>query len=111
MSEKNSCGCGKKNDSNGQVEQFDAEGGAQVQSSPHEAAQVQAAVEAAVEENRHGCGCGGQGHGHGNGHGHRHGGCGCGGRGKRHGQRSEATPQDAPDDISEGRPQLGLRSE
>lgn len=47
------------------------------------------------EEKKGGCGCGG---------------CGCGGKGKRKGVRTQATPQDAPDDLSAGRPQLGLRS-
>ncbi|WP_193325995.1 hypothetical protein [Trueperella pecoris] len=64
-----------------------------------------------------GCGCGGHGKGHGRcggGHGHGarhagHGGCGCGGKGKHHGVRTDKTPQGAPDDISGGRRQLGLR--
>ncbi|MDP9800295.1 hypothetical protein J2S49_000371 [Arcanobacterium wilhelmae] len=61
-----------------------------------------------------GCGCGGKGHGHGHahgaGHGHGHGGCGCGGKGRHHGVRTENTPAEAPEDISGGRMQLGLRS-
>ncbi len=39
----------------------------------------------------------------------RGGNCGCGGKGKRKGIRTENTPFNAPDDISEGRNQLGLR--
>ncbi|MBM7825637.1 hypothetical protein JOD55_001464 [Arcanobacterium pluranimalium] len=86
-----------------------------------------------TQEVKHGCGCGGHGHaqnavqkeqsaqeahggahGHG-GHGHGgHGGCGggrcgCGGKGKRAGMHTEATPANAPADISGGRTQLGLR--
>ncbi|MGV9188670.1 hypothetical protein ACTOVN_08070 [Arcanobacterium canis] len=64
-----------------------------------------------------GCGCGGKGnahakggHTHGSGHGHGRGGCGCGGKGRHHGVRSEMTPASAPDDMSDGRSQLGLRS-
>lgn len=65
--------------------------------------------------NGHGCGCGGHGKSQGrcgDGHGHGrsgHGSCGCGGKGKHHGVRTENTPPNAPEDISGGRRQLGLR--
>ncbi|WP_200829203.1 hypothetical protein [Arcanobacterium ihumii] len=68
-----------------------------------------------TQEVKNGCGCGSHGHGgHGHGHSRGHGGCGggncgCGGRGKRPGVVTEATPKNAPQDISGGRTQLGLR--
>ncbi|QRV02727.1 hypothetical protein JTE88_03035 [Arcanobacterium phocisimile] len=91
--EKKGCGCGGKK---------------------AEATETQT-VEVATEEKR-GCGCGGHGHGA-NGHGkqghggrdHGKGGCGCGGKGRHHGVRTENTPAGAPDDVSQGRTQLGLR--
>lgn len=58
-----------------------------------------------MTENKQSCGCGGEKpkvapakHG-----------CGCGGKGRHHGVRTENTPAGAPDDVSQGRKQLGLR--
>ncbi|MCI7551048.1 MAG: hypothetical protein PUK40_01040 [Actinomycetaceae bacterium] len=54
----------------------------------------------AKQKSSGGCGCGG----HGNGHGHRH-----GGHGHGHHRAVMRESQSVPQDVSQGRRQLGLR--
>ncbi|SDU81978.1 hypothetical protein SAMN04489737_1637 [Arcanobacterium phocae] len=58
-----------------------------------------------MTEEKKGCGCGGKKAATAG----QHSGCGCGGKGRHHGIRTENTPASAPDDVSQGRKQLGLR--